>query len=264
MLAYFRVSINHHDDEALKRIINYPARGIGKTTIEKAIITASEVDKSLWTILSNSNNFNLHVSPAIHDKISEFTTLIKSFSSMLETHSAYELGNTIAVSSGIMKDLSHDQSQEGLNRIENIHELLNGLKGFSDQLEEKSLKTKTLSEYMQDIALLTDADVEYPEDNDKVLLMTIHAAKGLEFPYVFITGMEENLFPSQLSINSRAEIEEERRLFYVALTRAREGLFLTSAEDYGGKTRKKLSRFLYELGMVKKDKILEIKQKNSI
>jgi len=263
LIAYYRLTINNNDEEALKRIINYPARGIGNTTIEKIILAANDNDVSLWTVIENINEFGLDIGTSTQNKINEFATMIKSFSVMLPTHNAYDLGNHIATSSGILRDLYSDKTPEGVSRHENIQELLNGLKEFSenktvsitpqgDDAIPQDDKLKTLDLFMQDIALLTDADKkdESEEDRNKVSLMTIHAAKGLEFPYVFIVGLEENLFPSQLSLNDRADLEEERRLFYVALTRAEKKVTLTYAATryrWGNLISCEPSRFIDEL-----------------
>ena len=270
VLAYFRLAVNNNDEEALKRVINYPARGIGQSSIDKIIIAANEGEKDLWYVLGHLNEFNTGIGNGIHNKILEFVTMIKSFSIALKTESAYELGSRIANSSGILKDLYTDKSPEGVSRHENIQELLNGLKEFSDNasptLLDRPLITepgsiRTLDEFMEDIALLTDSE-ESKEDRDepKVSLMTIHAAKGLEFPYVYIVGMEENLFPSQLSLNSREDLEEERRLFYVAITRACKKAVLTYSTTryrWGNLVSCEPSRFIEEID----SKYLEIPEK---
>lgn len=265
LLAYFRMAINPHDEESLKRIINYPARGIGNTTMEKIALAAADNDISFWTVLENVQMFNdmfkMGINSGTQGKIGDFVTMIKSFQAMLNTHNAWEIGNHIAVHSGILRDLYADKSPEGVSRYENIQELLNGLKEFTENNsallvapEEPAAegKMRTLAEFMQDIALLTDADKEESEeDKNKVSLMTIHSAKGLEFPYVYIVGLEENLFPSQLSLNSRADLEEERRLFYVAITRAEKRLtlsFATTRYRWGNLVMSEPSRFLEEVG----------------
>lgn len=280
VLAYFRLTINNHDDESLRRIINYPARGIGQTTVDKITVAAAEHDVSMWTVISNLKDFGLGINSGIASKISDFVTMIKSYNLLLPHKDAYELGNHVAVNSGVVKELYSDKTPEGVSRYENIQELLNGIKDFveqprSPQEEElnaiiksagivseeapQNLKLKTLDEFMQEITLLTSVDEEDEKDtnNDKVSLMTIHAAKGLEFPYVYIVGLEENLFPSQLSINSRAELEEERRLFYVAITRAEKLATLSYATmryRFGNVTYCEPSRFIDEID----DKFLEL------
>lgn len=273
LLAYFRLSINNHDEESLKRIINYPARGIGDTTIQKIIITATDHDVSLWTVMENLTDFNLDINSGTKSKLENFVSLIKGFSTIAQTKDAYETGEYIANSSGILKEFYTDRTPEGVNRYENIQELLNGLKEFCEENEEENKNTdenlnaetgeektppkKMLAEFMQDIALLTDADNEDETDRDRVSLMTIHAAKGLEFPYVYIVGLEENLFPSQLSLNSRSDLEEERRLFYVALTRAEKKVTISCAATrykWGNLINCEPSRFIEEI----EDKFLEI------
>jgi len=257
VIAYFRLAVNNNDEEALKRVINYPARGIGTRSFEKIIIAANDSGQSPWQIISDLSAYNLGIGAGAAQKIFDFVSMIKSFSAELGTKNAYDLGSLIASSSGIVKDLYDNQTPEGLSRYENIQELLNGLKEFSDKWvnnngseNETDLQLPRLSEYLQDIALFTDADKDDPNDRDKVSLMTIHSAKGLEFPVVYIVGMEENLFPSQLSLNSREDLEEERRLFYVALTRAREKVFLSFANTryrWGSVVHCEPSRFIDEI-----------------
>ena len=250
LLAYYRMTFNPNDEEALKRIINYPTRGIGKTTLDKLILTANNNDTSLWEIISNLDAFNTGLGNGPKTKIKNFVTMILSFGSELFRKNAFELGQYIASHTGLLKELHDDKTPEGISRYENIQELLNGLKQFSAQEEPSDYPTKTLDKFMEDVALLTDADNESQDDYNKVSLMTIHSAKGLEFPYVFIVGMEENLFPSQLSVNSRSELEEERRLFYVALTRAEKAAFLSYAQTrfkFGNITYAEPSRFISEI-----------------
>jgi DNA helicase II / ATP-dependent DNA helicase PcrA len=254
MLAYFRLVINPNDEDAFLRIINFPARGIGKTSIEKLIVTANEQQKPLMEIAANPVLYNLDVNSGVRNRLQEFVTMIKSFGVLMHQYNAFEMGKKIASGAGIFKHYHEDESPEGMNRKENIEELLNGLKDFSEMPAdvEGENQMRTLDIFMQDIALMTDADTdkEDPADVDKVSLMTIHAAKGLEFPYLFITGVEENLFPSQLSLNSRSELEEERRLFYVALTRAMVQATITWAETrfrFGQFTICEPSRFIDEL-----------------
>lgn len=350
LLAYYRLAINSNDEESLKRIINYPARGIGDTTIDRIIVAANDHNISLWRVIENINEFDIGLNSGAKAKVDEFTVMIKSFSAMLQTHSAYDLGQYIAVHSGILRDLYADKSPEGVSRHENIQELLNGLKEFTEseidindigaeittdenqdlriknqeggdenqearsknqegedenqdariknqergdeeqdvrsrkQAEEQKLKesgidtaingllfsfdeqkadienptveitgtTPTLDLFMRDIALMTDADkkTETEEDRNKVSLMTIHAAKGLEFPYVYVVGLEENLFPSQMSLTERADLEEERRLFYVAITRAEKRVTLsysTTRYRWGNLIYCEPSRFIEEV-----------------
>lgn len=265
MLAYFRMAVNPHDEESLKRIINYPARGIGNTTMDKIAVAAADNDVSYWTVLENiqmfNNMFNMGINSGTQGKISDFVAMIRSFISMLTINNAWEVGNHIAAHSGILRDLYADKTPEGVSRYENIQELLNGLKEFTennsallltpqDEQQASEPRQRTLAEFMQDIALLTDADQEKEEDKNKVSLMTIHSAKGLEFPYVYIVGLEENLFPSQLSLNSRTDLEEERRLFYVALTRAEKRVSLSFANTryrWGNLVMCEPSRFIEEI-----------------
>jgi DNA helicase-2/ATP-dependent DNA helicase PcrA len=246
LLAYLRMTINPQDEEALKRIINYPTRGIGKTTIDKLVVLADKNQCSLWDIVQNAHNF-AELKGAINN-LSNFKNMILSFTAIAKKQNAYDVATYIAKQTGLLKVLYEDKSVEGVSHYENLVELLNGIKEFTE--DDTSEVEKTIDVYMQDIALLTDADNESPDDNNKVKLMTIHAAKGLEFPIVYIVGLEENLFPSQLSLNSRPELEEERRLFYVAITRAEQKLFLTFATSrfrFGSITFSEPSRFITEI-----------------
>ena len=251
LIAYFRLTINPNDEEALKRIINYPARGIGKVTLENIVVEADKRRVSIWDLISEMTE-NQDLKTSAQKKIGEFVTMIKSFRHGLESTNAYELGLHIAKSSGILKELSVDKTPEGISKSENVQELLNGIKEFVDaEVEsEDEVTDKTLDIYIRDIALLTDADEDDKTDPDKVSLMTIHAAKGLEYKAVFVVGLEENLFPSQLSLNSIEELEEERRLFYVAITRAEQFLSLSHAQTryrWGQITHAEPSRFLKEI-----------------
>lgn len=253
LLAYFSLTINHNNEEALKRIINYPARGIGNTTIDKIIVLANEKNVSLWDIISNVEHGNFGFNAGTTNKISEFVTLIKSFATMLTTYHAYDLGLYIANHSGLLKDLYNDKSTEGVSRYENIQELLNGLKELSVNFETGEETNKNLTDFMSEVALYTDQDTEEGDDNNKVSLMTIHSAKGLEFKHVYIVGVEENLFPSQLSLYSRTELEEERRLFYVAVTRAEKEIMISYALNrfkWGNLVNCEPSRFIDEINPV--------------
>jgi DNA helicase-2/ATP-dependent DNA helicase PcrA len=248
LLAYFRLTANHNDEEALKRVINYPKRGIGDTTVDALIVAASENQTGIWNVVELPEMYQVRANGGSLNKVKEFATMIKSFKAQMNTVPAYELASQIATSSGILKDLYDDKSPEGVSRYENIQELLNGIKEFSENATEE--EPRTLTDFLIDVALLTDADQNDPEGDNKVTLMTIHAAKGLEFPFVFIVGMEENLFPSQLSLNSRTELEEERRLFYVALTRAEKRCHLSYAQSryrWGSLTHCEPSRFIEEI-----------------
>ncbi|NND77475.1 MAG: UvrD-helicase domain-containing protein [Flavobacteriales bacterium] len=253
LLSYFRLVCNPNDEEALKRVINYPARGIGKTTMDRIALSASENEVSLWDVINKAEEFNLKVNSSTKRKLIDFTVMIKRFAGALPTANAYDLGYEIAKHVGLLKDLYTDKTPEGVARYENIQELLNGLKEFSETSNpDHSSGLQTLGDYLLDVALLTDADSdsEDPDENDHVSLMTIHMAKGLEFPFVNIVGMEENLFPSQMSMNSRKELEEERRLFYVAVTRAKEKAtisFATSRFRWGNLIYCEPSRFIEEI-----------------
>ena len=245
LIAYLRLTANHQDEEAMKRVINYPARGIGQTSMERVTVLAKEEQKSAWEIISNAHQY-AQLKSAI-PKFKNFVTMIQSFTIMMETHNAYDLAMHIARSTQILKVLNEDKTIEGISRYENITELLNGIKEFVE--DDTNESEKDLISYLQDIALLTDQDRD-KDDTDKVSLMTIHAAKGLEFPYVFVSGMEENLFPSQMSLGSRSELEEERRLFYVAITRAEKLLtlsFATSRFRFGTLLPCEPSRFIDEI-----------------
>lgn len=278
LLGYYRLTINPSDEEAFKRIVNFPTRGIGDTSIEKILIAARDNDISLFTACENITELNLGINSGTVQKIQDFVTMIQSFSALLPVQNAYDLGNHIAKTSGLLHELHIDKTPEGVSRYENVLELLNGLKEFSDgalppaidlnenklefqdtnetnkELEEnteESLPMRTLDQFMQDIALLTDADKkENDEDVDRVSLMTIHASKGLEFPYLFIVGVEENLFPNPMSLLSRADLEEERRLFYVAITRAEKRATITYSSSryrWGTLTSSEPSRFIDEI-----------------
>jgi DNA helicase-2/ATP-dependent DNA helicase PcrA len=252
LLAYFRLTINPNDEEAIVRVINYPARGIGKTTMQKLIIEANNKDKSLWDVLLELEYSSMGFNGGTRNKLLNFVTMIKSFQAQLKSKSAFDLAKDIAKTSGVIGSLYEDKTPEGLSRYENIEELLNGIKEFTDAAEtdQENPRTTSLDEFMQDVALLTDADEKEKDDTKKVSLMTIHAAKGLEFPYVYIVGMEENLFPSIQSLNSRSDLEEERRLFYVALTRAERKAHLSYSENrykWGNLTFCEPSRFISEI-----------------
>ena len=226
LLSYYRLTINHKDEEALKRIINYPARGIGSTTMQKITIAANKMNISIWEVINNIDEINITINKGTKQKLENFTSLINTFKQEIEIENAYTIAERIAKNSGVLDELYNDKTNEGINRLENIHELLNGIKTFTDSSEEER---NTLPEFMKEVALLTNEDKEDQKNHNKVTLMTIHAAKGLEFPYVFIVGLEENLFPSLMSKESEENMEEERRLFYVAITRAKKRVFITFA-----------------------------------
>lgn len=267
LLAYLRILVNPKDQEALLRIINYPARGIGDTTVNKLIVGADQQQKSLDEILEQieflGNSLGLN-KPTI-DKLVNFWTMIKSFQVLLKTEDVYEVAMKVAVTSGILKTLKEDDTPEGISRVENIQELLNSLQGFVDEQRQLDEGDPSLNFFLENIALASDLD-SGEEDDDKVSLMTIHLAKGLEFPVVFIVGLEENLFPSQMSLNTRQELEEERRLFYVALTRAEEKAYFTYATTrfrWGKIVDGEPSRFLEEISE-KHLEVLNISFTNSI
>ena len=244
LIAYFRLSVNHSDEEAFKRVINYPIRGIGKTSMDKLIVASGEQNTSLWNVAENANQL---IGAKAGNSIENFVTMIKSFSVLIQTQNAFDVASHIAKQSGLLKDLYDDKSIEGLNRYENIQELLNGIKDFS---EREDIEDNSLAVFLQDIALLTGDENKDEEDKDTVSLMTIHSAKGLEFPHVYVVGLEENLFPSQMSLHSRADLEEERRLFYVAITRAEKKLTLSYAVSrykWGSPISCDPSRFLEEI-----------------
>ena len=249
-IAYLRIIVNPRDEESLKRIINFPARGIGKTTIDKTILYSNEQNITMWEVLERAaaNGFKAGTLEAIDG----FVTMIKSFRSMLQTKNAYEVAMHVGKQTNIVKELFNDKSTEGVSRYENIQELLNSIKEFTETpMNEESgeVGDKGLGTYLQQITLLTDADEKDP-NSDTVKLMTIHAAKGLEFPVVFVAGLEEMLFPNGISVNTREELEEERRLFYVAITRAKQKLLLTYANTryrFGSLVQNDPSRFIDEL-----------------
>ncbi|RFM30333.1 ATP-dependent helicase [Deminuibacter soli] len=249
MIAYLRVTANTRDEEALKRIINYPVRGIGKTTIERAVIVANEQQITLWEVLNRAAEFGYKAGTL--EAIQNFVTMIRYFQSMLADKNAYDVAVQVGKHTNLVKELFSDKTTEGLARYENVQELLNSIKEWTESPsnDDGEVGDKTLGVYLQQITLLTDADNE-KEDADVVKLMTIHAAKGLEFPVVFVGGVEESIFPSGMSINTREELEEERRLFYVAVTRAKHKLWLSYANAryrFGNLVQNEPSRFLDEM-----------------
>jgi DNA helicase-2/ATP-dependent DNA helicase PcrA len=249
-IAYLRLIVNPRDEEALKRIINYPVRGIGKTSLDRLILLANTNNSSVWDILTNAA-FHGFKSNTL-ECIDGFVTMMKMFQSELDKKNAYDLSIIVGKSTNIVKELFNDKTTEGLARYENVQELLNSIKEFTEtpmNEEDGEVGDKGLGTYLQQIALLTDADDD-KENADAVKLMTIHAAKGLEFPVVFLGGLEETLFPSAMSINTREELEEERRLFYVAITRAKSKLHLSYANAryrFGQLQQNEPSRFLDEI-----------------
>lgn len=301
VLAYLRLVVNNHDDESMVRVINYPSRGIGQTTLDKVRLAAADNDVSICTVLENIDTFGLNLNNGTKQKLDQFLTMIKTFTTMVYDTDAYTLAKKVVYASGIVRTLQEDDDPENPNKLENIEELLNGIKDFvesEDTITPESREgeaqnrhpqnvdrgrgredspissyavgedgkiyfstpqeedpqddphDKTLDQFLQQVLLLTSEDKEKEKDADQVSLMTIHAAKGLEFPYVFVVGMEENLFPSVMSVTSRVELEEERRLFYVAVTRAKKQLVLSHAltrYQYGRESCQELSRFVEEI-----------------
>lgn len=250
VIAYFRLAVNPHDGEALKRVINYPARGIGDTTLNKIIATAAQEGVSLWTVISSPLDYGLNINKGTHAKLQGFKDIIADFVSKVDTYNAYDLGKEIVGASGIMADIIQDTSPEGLSRRENIDELVNGMYDFCDIRRQEGNERMFLTDYLSEVSLLTDQDGEKDDSVPKVTLMTIHSAKGLEFKNVFIVGMEENLFPGPMSSDSPRALEEERRLFYVAITRAEENCFISYAKNrykYGKPEFCNPSRFLKDI-----------------
>jgi DNA helicase-2/ATP-dependent DNA helicase PcrA len=256
LLAYLRIIINTKDEEALKRIINYPIRGIGKTSVDKMVLYANENNISMWEVLEQASRFGFKGGTL--QAIEDFVLMIKSFASMLQTKNAYEVATHVGKQTNLVKELFNDKSTEGVQRYENIQELLNSIKEWIEtpDNEEGEVVDKSLGSYLQQITLLTDADEKDP-DADTVKLMTIHAAKGLEFECVFAAGLEEMLFPNAMSINTREELEEERRLFYVVITRAKKKLWITYANSryrFGSLVQNEPSRFIAEIPETHLDK----------
>ncbi len=250
LLAYFRLTTNPNDEESFKRILNYPKRAIGNTTKEKIIVAANQYDVSLWDVVSNPESYPISVNKPTQERLNNFVNKIKSFQAQANQMNAFQLGETIAKESGIIRELKNeiDKGPEEIERFQNIEELLAGLQEFVDTNETDEFKS--LSDFLLDVALLTDADNENSEERNHVSLMTIHSSKGLEFPHVYVVGLEENLFPSQLSLHTRSELEEERRLFYVAITRAKNSCTLSYASSrftWGQVISSEPSRFIDEI-----------------
>ncbi|WP_417357023.1 ATP-dependent helicase [Flavobacterium sp.] len=249
VLAYLRLVINPKDEEALVRVINYPARGIGGTTIEKLTVAANHYKRSIFEVMENIDRIDLRLNSGTRNKIQDFVTMVKSFQVINDSYDAFYLTEHVTKKTGLIQELKKDATPEGIARIENIEELLNGIKDFIEGQKEVDGARGALSEFLEDVALATDMDKDTGDD-DRVALMTIHLAKGLEFPHVFIVGMEEDLFPSAMSMNTRSELEEERRLFYVALTRAEHQAYLTYAQSryrWGKLVDSEPSRFIEEI-----------------
>ena len=255
VLCYLRLIINPKDEEALIRVINYPARGIGDTTVDKLNIAANQYKRSIFEVMENIDKIDLKLNSGTKQKLQDFVNMIKSFQVVNLNQDAFYLADHVAKKTGLVQELKKDGTPEGIAKIENIEELLNGIKDFTEGQKEIDGARGSLSEFLEDVALATDLDKE-TSDEDRVALMTIHLAKGLEFPYVFIVGLEEDLFPSAMSMNTRSELEEERRLFYVALTRAEHQAYLSYAQSryrWGKLTDCEPSRFIEEI----KDEYLE-------
>ncbi|MCU0460730.1 MAG: UvrD-helicase domain-containing protein [Bacteroidales bacterium] len=251
IIAYFRMVMNREDEEALKRSINYPKRGIGDTTIQKLFELAHEQNVSAWNILNEAGSYSQHFNAGTVKKLTVYAELIDALSLNAETSDAYAKAKEIAASSGIMKELRDGKLPEEISRYENMEELLNAIKIFTEAAETNG-EPSTLGDYLANVALLTDQDNEKEEDREKVTLMTMHSAKGLEFSHVYVVGMEDTLFPSPMSSGSSKELEEERRLFYVAVTRAKKQATLSYALNrykWGNLERSNPSRFLRELDM---------------
>jgi len=249
VLAYLRILVNPNDEEALKRIINYPARGIGATTLDRLTIASKQYNRSIFEVMENIQHLDININNSTKNKLYNFVNMIHSFKIMSENQDAFAVAETVARKTGLLQELKKDGTPEGIARIENIEELLNGMRDFVEGQKEIADATGSLTEFLEDVALATDMDKEV-DDIDRVSLMTIHLAKGLEFPYVYIVGMEEDLFPSGMSMNTRSELEEERRLFYVALTRAEKQAYLTYTESryrWGKLIDAEPSRFIEEI-----------------
>ncbi|MDO9136271.1 MAG: 3'-5' exonuclease, partial [Lutibacter sp.] len=251
-LAYLRLLVNPTDEEALKRIINYPARGIGDTTVDKISVAANHYKISIFELLLNLNTFDLNLNSGIKTKLLNFVTMMQHFQIESQTKNAFEIAEFVVQKTRLIQDLESEGTPEGVSRVENIQELLNGLKDFIEEQKENEADD-SLAFFLEDVALATDLDTKNKDDAPRVSLMTIHLAKGLEFPFVYIVGLEENLFPSAMSMNTRSELEEERRLFYVALTRAEKQAYLTYAQTryrWGKLVDCEPSRFLEEIDEV--------------
>ncbi len=249
VLAYLRLVINPGDEEALKRVINYPARGIGQATVDKLVVAANQTGKTVFEVMESLGSTDIGIHAGGRRRLEDFVTMIKSYQVLNATADAFTLAEHVAKKSGLLQEFKKDGTPEGIARMENIEELLNGIKDFVEGQKEIADARGDISEFLEDVALATDLDMDKGDD-DRVALMTIHLAKGLEFPYVYIVGMEEDLFPSAMSMNTRSELEEERRLFYVALTRAETQAYLTYTQNryrWGKLIDAEPSRFLQEI-----------------
>lgn len=249
VLSYLRLILNEKDEEALKRVINYPARGIGQTTIEKLIVAASHYNRSIFEVMQNIDKIDLKLNSGTKTKLQNFVTMIQSFQVLNKGYDAFAITEHVSKKTGLVQELKKDGTPEGIARIENIEELLNGMRDFVEEQKEMAETTGSLSEFMEDVALATDLDNDKGDEN-RVALMTVHLAKGLEFPFVYIVGMEEELFPSGMSMSTRSELEEERRLFYVAVTRAEKQAYLIYTQSryrWGKLIDAEPSRFIEEI-----------------
>ncbi|MFD2552191.1 ATP-dependent helicase [Bizionia sediminis] len=263
VLSYLRLIINPADEEALKRVINYPARGIGQTTMDRLVVAANNYGKTIFEVIQNIDTLPVNIHGGARNKLKDFTTLIESFQVMNKTANAFDLAEHVTKASGLIRELKKDSTPEGVARMENIEELLNGIRDFVEGQKEIADATASLAEFLEDVALATDLDAD-KGDADHVALMTIHLAKGLEFPYVYIVGLEEDLFPSAMSLGTRSELEEERRLFYVALTRAEKQAYLTYALSryrWGKLIDAEPSRFIEEIDDAYLDIITPIQER---
>lgn len=250
VIAYLRLTANHNDEEAFKRIINTPARGIGQTTVSRIQQAAADSEVSLWHVLTNMESYNLGFNQGCMNRLRQFAAMIEDFSKLSVEADALQVARTVVENSGLMTDLKSDHTPEGKERLDNVMELMNGVETFVRGGEEEGSEHLQLTDYLNEVVLLTDQDNDKDGDERKLTLMTVHAAKGLEFDTVFVTGLEENLFPSQMSMENDRQIEEERRLFYVAITRAEKHCFLlysTSRRMYGQTEFSEPSRFLKEI-----------------
>jgi DNA helicase-2/ATP-dependent DNA helicase PcrA len=249
MISYLRVLINPRDDEAFKRIINYPARGIGKTTLEKLEQTANSQNISLWDVLQHISEFSSSFNRGTLEKLAKFSTLIIEYQKKSAEEDAFVVADFVAKTTGIYKELYNGNTPEEMSKFENLQELLNGIKDFSEAAREEG-ESSSLQNYLEDVALLTDADNETEQDRNKVKIMTAHSAKGLEFSQVFVAGAEDELFPSHMALENPRDLEEERRLFYVAVTRAKKKVTISYSQSryrWGELTDCSPSRFIKEI-----------------
>jgi DNA helicase-2/ATP-dependent DNA helicase PcrA len=250
IIAYMRLIINPNDEEAIKRVINYPARGIGATTVNKVVIAATIHNAGLWDVLSNPLQYNVNINSGATRKIGDFRDVIRRLAELAEVQNAWEIGRAIVKETGLITELYEDRTPEGLSRVQNVEELMNSLSGFVSSRREEGIAEIRTGDFLAEVSLLTDQDTDKNENADHVTMMTIHSAKGLEFRNVFVVGLEENLFPSDRCTQSRRDLEEERRLFYVALTRAEENVFLTYSKNRFRNGRSETcqpSRFLQDI-----------------